>query len=381
MSVFTNEPAINCTFESLSTDQQHAAINKFLQGELAVERQKIALLQQQGSHQSMGWLMHTRRPETLKIGISRARHIEGDEVQVTFALSNLTGRAKTWALGIKLHDPNVFESFEILKSRLKETFEPPRSEFRRRSALLRIQQGKRDFHAYAQHIRYLAGSVTKNPFDEHKLINVFIYGLVDGPVKTDMLLEAFHTLEKAIAYAEQENFSLRQYQANSSNYRPTRRQETGGPYSMDLCNIESKNNRSLSHKRTARCHRYQKIGHYAHECSVPSTATRPKTGRDDHRRPRKCPRRVSDHVVSRAKRKDRKKRSGSVGVEHSVDTATSRKFVGLLTKISPNTQSLCAGNPCDEVSFITLKIGVTIGMSLRALVDCGVPTVLFDASR
>uniref|UniRef100_A0AAV1TXQ6 Retrotransposon gag domain-containing protein n=1 Tax=Peronospora matthiolae TaxID=2874970 RepID=A0AAV1TXQ6_9STRA len=144
-------------------------------------------------------------------------------MQVTFALSNLTGRAKTWALGPKPHDPNVFKSLEILKSRLKETFEPPRAEFRARSALLRLKQGKRDVHAYAQHLSYLASSVTENPVDEHALINVFTYGLVDGPVKTYMFREDFHTLEKAIAYAEQEDFSLRQSQANSSNYRPTRR--------------------------------------------------------------------------------------------------------------------------------------------------------------
>uniref|UniRef100_A0AAV1T023 Retrotransposon gag domain-containing protein n=1 Tax=Peronospora matthiolae TaxID=2874970 RepID=A0AAV1T023_9STRA len=199
----------------LSGRTRHQSINKFLQGELAVERQKIALLQQQGSHESMGGSTHMRRTETLKIDISRykgtdedsllrwfvelddairARHIEGDEMQVTFALSNLTGRAKTWALGLKLHDPNVFESLEILKSRLKMTFEPPRAEFRARSALLRLMQGKRDVHAYAQHLRYLASSVTENPVDEHTLINVFIYGLVDGPVKTYMFQEDFHTL-------------------------------------------------------------------------------------------------------------------------------------------------------------------------------------------
>uniref|UniRef100_A0AAV1T0Q9 Retrotransposon gag domain-containing protein n=1 Tax=Peronospora matthiolae TaxID=2874970 RepID=A0AAV1T0Q9_9STRA len=103
-----------------------------------------------------------RQPETLKIDSSRhkgtdedsllrrfvelddairARLIEGDEMQVTFTLSNLTGRAKTWALGLKLHDLNVFELLEILKPRLKETFEPPRAEFRARSALLRLKQG------------------------------------------------------------------------------------------------------------------------------------------------------------------------------------------------------------------------------------------------
>uniref|UniRef100_A0AAV1V1F3 CCHC-type domain-containing protein n=1 Tax=Peronospora matthiolae TaxID=2874970 RepID=A0AAV1V1F3_9STRA len=205
-------------------------------------------------------------------------------------------RAKTWALGPNLHDPNVFESLEILESRLKEMFEPPRAEFRARSALLRLKKGKRGVHAYAQLLRYLASSVTGNPVVEHTRINVLIYGLVDEPVETYMFREDFHTLERAIAYAEQEDFSLRQSQANSSNYRPPRRKETGSPESMDLCYIKSENSRSLSHKQTARCHRCQKIGHYAHECSVPITASRSKTGRDDHRWPRKGPRRGSDHV-------------------------------------------------------------------------------------
>uniref|UniRef100_A0AAV1UUP3 Retrotransposon gag domain-containing protein n=1 Tax=Peronospora matthiolae TaxID=2874970 RepID=A0AAV1UUP3_9STRA len=209
MSVLMGELAISDVLKSLSRDQQHAAINKFLKGELAVERLMRALLQQQGSHQSMGWPTHMRRPETLKIDISRARHIEGDEVQVTFALSNLTGRAKTWALGLNLYDPNVFESLETLKARHKETFEPPRAECRARSALLRLKQGKRDVHAYAQHPLYLASSVTENPVDEHTLINVFIYGLVDGPVKTYTFREYFCTLERAIAYTEQEDISLR----------------------------------------------------------------------------------------------------------------------------------------------------------------------------
>uniref|UniRef100_A0AAV1TL64 Retrotransposon gag domain-containing protein n=1 Tax=Peronospora matthiolae TaxID=2874970 RepID=A0AAV1TL64_9STRA len=72
----------------------------------------------------------------------------------------------------------MFKSLEILNSRLKETFEPPRAEFRARFALLRLKPGKLDVHAYAQHLRYLASSVTENPADEHMLINVFIYGLV-----------------------------------------------------------------------------------------------------------------------------------------------------------------------------------------------------------
>uniref|UniRef100_A0AAV1TP26 Uncharacterized protein n=1 Tax=Peronospora matthiolae TaxID=2874970 RepID=A0AAV1TP26_9STRA len=95
----------------------------------------------------------------------------------------------------------------------------------------------------------------EDPVDKHTLISFFIYGLVDGPVKTYMFQEDFHTLEKAIAYAEQEDFSLRQSQANSSNYHPTRRQKTGGPEPMDVCYVESENYHSLSHKLTCPQHR------------------------------------------------------------------------------------------------------------------------------
>ena len=68
---------------------------------------------------------------------------------------------------------------------------------------------------------------------------------------------------------------------------------------------------------------------------------------------------------------DHTKTVGSVGEERPTDPATSREFAGLLTKVAPNTQSLCVAARSDEVSLITLKIEVTKDMSLRALVDCG----------
>ena len=42
-----------------------------------------------------------------------------------------------------------------------------------------------------------------------------------------------------------------------------------------------------------------------------------------------------------------------------------------MTKVAPNTQSLCVAASGNEVSLITLKLEVTQSMSLRALVDCG----------
>ena len=75
----------------------------------------------------------------------KARHIDDEEIQVAFAKSNLSGRARTWALNIQLHDPNVFGSLEVFKTLLSQTFEPPRAELRTLSELLKIKRGKLTF--------------------------------------------------------------------------------------------------------------------------------------------------------------------------------------------------------------------------------------------
>ena len=64
-------------------------------------------------------------------------------------------------------------------------------------------------------------------------------GLTDGPVKTYLFRLEFNTLEEAIRVAEQEDFSEKQAHANSNSYRPSRRQENGGPEPMDLCYSDS----------------------------------------------------------------------------------------------------------------------------------------------
>uniref|UniRef100_A0AAV1TT14 CCHC-type domain-containing protein n=1 Tax=Peronospora matthiolae TaxID=2874970 RepID=A0AAV1TT14_9STRA len=234
--------------------------------------------------------MHTRRPETLKIDISkyrgveedsllrwfvesddaiRARRIDDGDMQAAFAQSNLAGRAKTWALGLKLHDPYAFGSLEVFKSRLRQTFEPPRAEFRARTELLKLKQGKRNVHAYAQHIRHLTSCISSNPVDEHTLVSVFMQGLADGPVKTHLFRLELDSLEQAISIAEQEDFSLRQARASSTSYRQPRRYDSGGPEPMELCYVESEKARSTDYKKLQRCNRCQKTGHYAYECSAP----------------------------------------------------------------------------------------------------------------
>ena len=48
MIVSMGELAISGMLESLDRDGQHIAINKYLEGKIALDRQKVALIRQQG---------------------------------------------------------------------------------------------------------------------------------------------------------------------------------------------------------------------------------------------------------------------------------------------------------------------------------------------
>uniref|UniRef100_A0AAV1UXZ5 CCHC-type domain-containing protein n=1 Tax=Peronospora matthiolae TaxID=2874970 RepID=A0AAV1UXZ5_9STRA len=242
--------AVSVMREALNRDAQHATIAKFIQNELDAEREKVALLHQQGSQQA-----ELLRERVLNNDAIRARRIDDGEMQVAFAQSNLAGRAKTWALGLKLHEPYAFGSLEVFKSRLRQTLKPPRAEFRARTR-------------------------SSNSVDEHTLVLVFIQGLADGPVKTHLFRLELDSLEQAISIAEQEDFSLRQARANSTSYRQPRRYDSGGPEPMELCYVKSEKARSTDNKRLQKCNRCQKTGSYAYECSAPRPVSR-NTGRSD----------------------------------------------------------------------------------------------------
>ena len=51
-----------------------------------------------------------------------ARQLRDPSQQVLFAMSNLAGRAKSWAYGKRLADPNYFFSYDNLKAELEMAF-------------------------------------------------------------------------------------------------------------------------------------------------------------------------------------------------------------------------------------------------------------------
>ena len=257
--------------------------------------QQIELLIQQQSQSATAASTRERRRETLKLEVSKyrgvkedpllrwflemgdaikARHINGEEMQVAFAKSNLSGLARTCALNLQLHNPNVFGSLAVFKTLLSQTFEPPRAEFRTLSELLTIKQGKRDVYAYAQHVRYLASCMVANPVSEFVLITIFLQGLIDGPVRNHSFCIELKSLEEAITTTVQESFSVRHAHTRLTPYLPSIRVEAGGPEPMNLCSVESERRRPSSSKQLQKCNRCQKLGHYAYECSASRVMSR-----------------------------------------------------------------------------------------------------------
>ncbi|POM60850.1 Gag protein [Phytophthora palmivora] len=120
--------------------------------------------------------------------------ISTERLRVVFALSNLGGRAKTWAYTRKATTPGCFTIWAQLCQQLRVAFLPANYEYRQRSRFLVCIQGKHELHEYIQEMRVLAASLVGNPLPEHiKLFRVHA-----------------NTMEEAIQIALQEEYSHHQ---------------------------------------------------------------------------------------------------------------------------------------------------------------------------
>ncbi|POM65011.1 Gag protein, partial [Phytophthora palmivora] len=103
--------------------------------------------------------------------------ISTERLRVAFALSNLGGRAKTWAYTREATTPGCFTTWAQLCQQLRATFLPANYEYRQRSRFLACKQGKRELHEYVQEMRVLAAFLVGNPLPEHIKVTVFMDGL------------------------------------------------------------------------------------------------------------------------------------------------------------------------------------------------------------
>ena len=71
-----------------------------------------------------------------------ARQISDNEMQVFFAMSNLSGRARSWAFGKRLADPHCFAHFGEFRQEIEAAFQPPKCEFNRGLSSLPLNKAK-----------------------------------------------------------------------------------------------------------------------------------------------------------------------------------------------------------------------------------------------
>ena len=219
-----------------------------------------------------------------------AQQIVSESLKISFVISKLDGPARNWAEGCQLSDPDIFKTYEGLKTSLMETFQPPKSEFRARAEFLDIRQDRLDIHAYVQVARDLISCIVLEPMDEATKVTTFMKGLKDGPVRTQLFRVYPDTLEEAISLAIQEDFSLKQAKGSRTKLPDvpshSKKGSNSGPSPMELCLTQTESSSRTGSsggvrrsKKDMTCYRCQRKGHAAYECKaaepVPQRGTAP----------------------------------------------------------------------------------------------------------
>jgi hypothetical protein len=163
-----------------------------------------------------------------------AGNIAEDHLQVAFAVSHLSERARDWALTHETSNREGFASWDHLKREMQIAFQPPNVAYRQRARFLSLKQGKKELHEYVEEVRLLIASMATNPLPEDVKITVFMEGLRVGPARTQLFRVSNDTLEEAIQAALTEEYSHNQ--AKHPLPYPSR---SGGATPMELGTAES----------------------------------------------------------------------------------------------------------------------------------------------
>ncbi|KAF1318323.1 reverse transcriptase, partial [Globisporangium splendens] len=224
------------------------------------------------------WLLAVER-------CAKAQLIDSNEQMVSFAISNLRGRASEWAFSTLLADECAFDTWDIFRAKITAMYQPPNNEVLLQGRFFSLRQGKLSLERYIQEMRSLCAAITISPLPESVKVPAFLNGLNSGPARQELYRRLPATMEDAIriALVEQQSFRVsrpdwnagRHNGAHTSHRAVTNSQRFHGPMPMDLSSAE------------VTCFNCGKRGHYQSKCPAPRQSA-PRTGNQarDYQPPR-----------------------------------------------------------------------------------------------
>ncbi|KAF1314429.1 Pol protein, partial [Globisporangium splendens] len=149
------------------------------------------------------WLLAVER-------CAKAQLIDSNEQMVSYAISNLRGRASEWAFSTLLADECAFDTWDIFRARTTAMYQPPNNEVLLQGRFFSLKQGKLSLERYIQEMRSLCAAITISPLPESVKMSAFLNGLNSGPARQELYRRLPATMEDAIriALVEQQSFRV-----------------------------------------------------------------------------------------------------------------------------------------------------------------------------
>ncbi|KAF1327941.1 Pol protein, partial [Globisporangium splendens] len=149
------------------------------------------------------WLLAVER-------CAKAQLIDSNEQMVSYAISNLRGRASEWAFSTLLADECAFDTWDIFRAKITATYQPPNNEVLLQGRFFSLRQGKLSLERYIQEMRSLCAAITTSPLPESVKVPAFLNGLNSGPARQELYRRLPATMEDAIriALVEQQSFRV-----------------------------------------------------------------------------------------------------------------------------------------------------------------------------